>query len=232
MKTRDNLNVSEYEEYVPSEKISEPLNVGKAKDKLLPEGKPIQSSENVTSEFLKRYQTQLVANLVGVRGDNRSPDEILPKCDRKDQSPHLNLEQHRYDSNCSGFVSFTRDPRVAHDYGKKYGRKYNHNPSYYYTIGATIKEGLVMLNNYDIFPADKEVTVIGSPNKDRWEIKSFRKCENTLFDKYQYHDDSFWKCGSIFIKKDLPIEETNIHIKAHRTNTETKANVQFNPKKF
>lgn len=232
-----NNNIKDYQEYIPSENMSydpdknitHDLGGPRAVVELLPAGKSITSSKNITQAYLEKHDVQLVTNLVGVRGDHRNPDEILPKCTNEETQLHLNLHAHRISSNCSGLVSLTRNPGVAHLFGRKYSKDYRQ--PYYYTVGAKIHEGLERDESLEVFRED-EVTVVGPPSKDSWEVKSFRKCKADKYNRgYLYNDFSSWTCGSIFIKKDVTNQEVDVHLKAHRTNTEIKAGVEFYPKK-
>jgi hypothetical protein len=159
----------EFKEFIPWLKSEEP-------DTKLIETQAVHAltrDDVVTSDYLQKHKLDLVKG-IALRGDNRPPEKmenghIPDKCSQNRASRHNDVHEHRRSSDCSGMISLTIKPKIAHNFGAQYQDK-NGN---YYIYAAKFTKGLFAKPDCQIpYSFEAEVTV--RPNNN--EIVGYTQC--------------------------------------------------------
>lgn len=160
-------------------------------------GKIKLQNDTISQDYLAKHKATLYEGGYGIRGDNRNPLEtngwILPKCSNVETKPHLDVNKHRNNSDCSGFVSLSKHAVTA----IMFGDTYYLNPkdqSYFLTIGK-YNSGLI-LDEENPHREEQEISAVGPT-----QAVAFRKC-------MRMKQPKFFMCGDIFIRKDLDADTT------------------------
>lgn len=173
--------------YIPSDKLREQSPL----DSSLQQGHPIAPDEKFPPEYFEKHHATREGGSHGMRGDNRSPEElnytIQPKCSYPQTKPHYDLTEHRGSSDCSGFASLTRDAGQARDFGKSSVDEVGS----FYTYSTKVEDGFRVQGTFNKYPKEDETSSV-TPTP----IDSFRQCRGDKF-------TDMFNCGNIFVRAEL-----------------------------
>lgn len=208
---------SYFKEYKLSETIDIPRGEMYAEqliDPSIAKISPLPPDNQFTEEYLDRHHAMRESGGYLARGDKRSPEElgthIPPKC-MGSYSPHYNISEHRNSSCGSGFVSLTDRLRIS----RKFALEDNANRFFHYI--AKSDNGLRVNPEFDSFIEENEHSAIGSV-----PIVSYRRCDK------QEPGKNIYKCGSIFLKRDLDLAVRDKIIDAQLLPYEKQQGVKIN----